>query len=340
MFELLIATKCKGVRIMISKTKYMLSDNQIKELFKKAGISGVSKIAPLGAGEFNAVYEVIADKPYVLKVAPSTDIPVLTYEKDMIKSELYWYDMIRNNTDIYVPLIYYKDFSKELIPADWFIMEKLDGKQRNEINIDKTVITEKTAKMVAQIHNIKNNKYGYIQNQLYDNWYDALKSMIKNLLSDAERAGKKSKQGKKLLKYTDKYKHILSKVPCCMVNYDIWDPNVLCKSTENGDVEFQWIDPERSFWGDRIFDFMCLENPIGSINKKTESLKFYNTISDSPIALNKEIEIRYAFAFGLLALIQEVEKYYRYTPHNFGWWRNAVGCTAYYKMAFKVLKNG
>lgn len=125
-----------------------------------------------------------------------------------------------------------------------------------------------------------------------------------------------------------------------MVNYDIWDPNVLCKFKENGDVEFQWIDPERSFWGDRIFDFMCLENPIGPINKKTESLKFYNTISDSPIELNKEIEIRYAFAFGLLALIQEVEKYYRYTPHNFGWWRNAVSCAAYYKMAFKVLKNG
>lgn len=325
---------------MISKTKYMLRDNQIKAMFKKAEICNISKISPLGAGEFNSVYEVIADKAYVLKVAPCSDIPVMTYEKDMIKAELYWYDKIRNNTDIYVPVIYYKDFSKELIPADWFIMEKLNGKQRNEIDIDKAVITEKTAKMVAQIHNIKNDKYGYIQNRLYDNWYDALKNMIKNLLSDAEQMGKKSKQGKKLLSYAEKYRTLLNKVPCCMVNYDIWDPNVLCKFSENGDVEFQWIDPERSFWGDRIFDFLCLENPIGSITKKTQSIKYYNTVSTSPIELSREVEIRYAFAFGLLALIQEVEKYYRYTPHNFGWWRNIAGSTAYYQAAFKVLKNG
>ena len=325
---------------MISKTKYLLDDNTIKAMFKKAKIDGITKIAPLGAGEFNAVYEVVADKNYVLKIAPEADMPVLTYEKDMMNTELYWYEMIRENTDIRVPIIYYQDFSKELIPTDWFIMEKLEGKQRNEINIDKSVITEKTAKMVAQIHNIHNDKFGYIQNGLYDNWYEALSSIITNLLTDAQRVGKSSKNGEKLLKYAQKYKEILMNVPCCMINYDLWDANVLCTFNENGEVCFSWIDPERSFWGDRIFDFVCLENPIELITKKTESIKYYNYVSKSPIEFNREIEIRFAFALGLLALIQEVEKYYRYTPKNFGWWRNIAGQTTYYQKTFKVLKNG
>lgn len=325
---------------MVSRTKYLLSDSTIKSMFKKAGIEGITQIAPLGAGEFNAVYEITADKAYVLKIAPNQNTPVMTYEKDMMQTEVYWYDIIRNNTDIRVPEVYYTDFSKTLIPSDWFIMEKLEGKQRNEISIDKTEIEKKTAQMVAQIHKIKNDEYGYIQNQLYDNWYDALTNMIKNLLLDAQRMHKKSKRGEKLLAYAEKYKSILMSVPCCMVNYDIWDPNVICRYNENNEIEFQWIDPERSFWGDRIFDFMCLGNIIGLMKDKESSIKYYNEVSDIPVELNKETSIRFAFAMGLMALIQDVEKYYRYSPRHFGWWRNIVGSKFYYTRAFGVLKNG
>lgn len=325
---------------MISRTKYLMDDEKITAMFKKAGIEGISKIAELGAGEYNAVYEVIADKAYVLKIAPKSDVPVLTYEKNMMQSEVYWYSIIREHTSIKVPDVYYSDFTRELIPSDWFIMEKLEGRQRNEMQIDRTVVTQKTAEMLAQIHGIQNDKFGYVQNALYDNWYDALRSMIQNLLGDAARVNKKSRNGERLLCYTEKYREILSNVPCCMVNYDLWDMNVICKTNKNNEIEFQWIDPERSFWGDRIFDFVCLENPIAMLNKKTASIHYYNRVSTQSIDLNRETQIRFAFAIGLLALIQEVEKYYRYTPHHFGWWRNVSGQMVYYKKAFKVLKNG
>lgn len=323
---------------MVSRTKYLLSDSTIKSMFKKAGIEGITEIAPLGAGEFNAVYEITADKTYVLKIAPNRNTPVMIYEKNMMQTEVYWYDIIRNNTDIRVPEIYYTDFSKTLIPSDWFIMEKLEGKQRNEIRIAKTEIEKKTAQMVAQIHKIKNDKYGYVQNQLYDNWYDALTNMIKNLLLDAQRMNKKSKRGEKLLAYTEKYKSILISVPCCMVNYDIWDPNVICRYNENNEIEFQWIDPERSFWGDRIFDFICLGNIIGLMKDKKGTIQYYNEVSDIPVEINKETSIRFAFAMGLLALIQEIEKYYRYSRRHSGWWRNVIGSEFYYARTFRELE--
>lgn len=325
---------------MVSKTKYLLDDKTIKVMCKKAGIENIKSIAPLGAGEFNAVYEITADKAYVLKIAPKSGTPVMTYEKNMMQTEVYWYDIIRNNTDIKVPDVYYTDFSKTLIPSDWFIMEKLEGRQRNEIKMDKSELNKRTAHMAAQIHYIKNDKFGYVQNGLYDNWYDALSNMIKNLLLDAQKMNRKSKRGEKLLNYAEKYKNILKTVPCSMVNYDIWDPNVICRENNNGKIEFQWIDPERSFWGDRIFDFVCLDSIAGSLNLKKTSIKNYNEKSDIPVEINRETEIRFAFAMGLLGLIQEVEKYYCYTARNFGWWRNIGGSKFYYAEAFRVLKNG
>lgn len=325
---------------MVSKTKHLLDDITIKVMCRKAGIENVKNIAPLGAGEFNAVYEITADRAYVLKIAPKNDTPVMTYEKNMMQTEVYWYDIIRNNTGIKVPDVYYTDFSKTLIPSDWFIMEKLEGKQRNEIKIDKAELNKKTAHMAAEIHYIKNDRFGYIQNGLYDNWYDALSNMIKNLLLDAQKMNKKSKRGEKLLSYAEKYKNILKAVPCSMVNYDIWDPNVICREHNNGEIEFQWIDPERSFWGDRIFDFICLDSIMGTMKNKKESIKNYNEKAEIPVEINRETEIRFAFAMGLLALIQEVEKYYRYTPRHFGWYRDLIGSNFYYAETFRVLKNG
>lgn len=324
---------------MVSKTKFLLSDETIKALFLKAGIDGVTSVAPLGAGEYNAVYEVVADKPYVLKVAPDDRVRVLTYERDMIKSEVYWYSVMREKTDIRVPEVYFSDFSRELIPAGWFIMEKLPGKQRNEFdmsNEEKAQKVRKIAEMVSSMHRVHNDKFGYIQNGLYDNWHLALRSMIVNLIADCEEMGKKTKRGEKLLAYVDKYKEVFEKAECCMVNFDIWDPNIIC-TRENGEIKYAWIDPERCFWGDRIVDFICLQLLLPLKNKK-KSLAGYNAVAELPVAASSDEEIRYAAAHALIGLIQEVEKYYRYTPRLFGWWRNVLSSAMFYNMAFRALR--
>lgn len=326
---------------MVSKTKFVISDSKIKEIFHHFGIDNIKSISPLGSGEYNAVFEIKADKSYVLKLAPDSSIPVLTYEDKMMSSEVFWYDQIKRHTDIRVPDVYFTDYSKSIVPTEYFIMEKLDGEMRSTAKLGVNAVRESTAFMLSQIHKIKNDRYGYIQNQLYDNWYDALCSMIQNLLTDAKRVGKRSASGEKLLKYAHKYKDILMKVECTMVNYDLWDANVICCKDKNGKTEYCWIDPERSFWGDRIFDFIYVDNnPIFSFKSKQKSIEVYNRIADKPIEINRESEIRYAFAQGLIGVIQEVEKYYRYTPRHFGWWRNVICYKCIFKNAFEVLKNG
>ena len=76
---------------------------------------------------------------------------------------------ISANTDIKVPKIYFSDFSREIIDAPYFIMEKLNGVQLDKIESNSNDCksnspTAKLAQMAAQIHKVKYNEYGYEQN--------------------------------------------------------------------------------------------------------------------------------------------------------------------------------
>lgn len=315
---------------------------RIKEIFEKAGIHGAHGIEPLTAGEYNAVFSVSAGgNDYVLKIAPLPSVRVLTYEKDMMRSEVFWYETMRNKTDILTPKIYFKDFSRTLIPCDYFIMEKINGKTLDKAKLSEEEIKNarrETAHMIAELHKIGSDKFGYIQNTLYDNWYLALRSIFQNLVDDCRRAGKKTKRGEKALCLVDRHKSVLENVRGTMINYDLWDVNLICKE-EDGRKRLCWIDPERSFYGDPIFDFICLDF-MTPFEKKFGVKKAYNEKADVKITNSRQEQIRFAFADLLMGLIQETEKYYRYTPRNFGWWRNVFSSRFVYKRGFAALEKG
>ncbi len=326
---------------MISRTKPELTIPQIKAMFHSACLGNVLSAHKLGDGEYNAVYKVKTDMgEYVLKVSPLDDTQVLTYEKDMMRGEVFWYAQMRANTDIKVPYVYYKDFSHTVYPADYFIMEYMQGTQLNDADLteeEKSRCTQMLAAMSAQLHKVTNDKYGYLQNGLYDNWYLALTSMISNLIGDAKRVHQSTKRGERLLKYAVKYKSVLESVSSCMVNYDIWDANILCCRNEDNSLNLIWIDPERSLWGDYIFEFSNLE-VMKSLPDKIKSIEAYNAVSRNKITCTREQMIRYAFGIGYLGLVQEVEKYYRYTPAHYGWWRNIFSSGFLYNRAFRILR--
>lgn len=325
---------------MISRTKFEPDFTIICQMFEKADLGKVEKAEPLGAGEYNAVYSVTADgKPYVLKIAPANDTEVLTYEKDIMHSEVYWLKQMRAHTSICVPQVYFEDFSRQLLPADYFIMERMNGRQLNEADLSKEEMADarrRIVKMTAQLHRVKHHQYGYIQNALYADWYTAIFHMTENLIADCHRVGRQTKRGEKLLYYICKHKGVLEQAPCTLVNYDIWDPNILCEK-KDGKLHLAWIDPERSFWGDPLFDFCCLELMV-PLEKKTLTLTAYNAVADVPVTASRDERIRYAVSLGYMALVQEAEKYYRYIPHHFGWWRNVFSSVYLYKRAFRILK--
>ncbi len=325
---------------MESKTKNYLTDATIKHIFENAKITGVSEIAPLGAGEFNAVYLVKAiGKEYVLKVAPTENF--LPYERDMMAAEVYWYKRMREDTSIRVPEVYFYDDSKQIISSEYFIMEKIEGEQLDKIKLsreEKEAADNEICKMAAKMHSVKGEKFGYIQMGLHDDWYQAIRAMTVSLIESCEAKGHKTARGHKLLKYIDKHADILKKADCRMVNFDIWAPNIIVRRSSCG-LSYSWIDPERCFWGDRIADFMCLHLMKNSMYGKKDAVAAYNSVANEPIAVNDEINIRYAISMAYGGLIMETEKYYRYSPLHLGWWRNVFAdAFVFYKTGFAILK--
>ena len=325
---------------MRSRTKLDVDHGMIKKLFEKAGIDGAENITPLGAGEFNSVYAVDAGgNSYAIKIAPLKSAKILTYEQQMMAQEVYFYSIMANQTKINVPEIFYSDFSKTEIPSEFFIMERLSGKQIDQANLSelqKEDAEEKLAAMVANMHAVKGDKFGYRQNGLHDNWYLALRAMIANLIEDCKRLGKKTHRGEKLLEYINHHQKVLERVESSLINFDIWPPNIFC-DWENEELNLSWIDPERCLWGDRIADFVCLDFMNLDLGKKAKTIERYNQVSKNPIEIGKDEKIRFAIMLGYLGLIMEVEKYARYAIFHYGYWRNVMAANMLFSNCFTQL---
>lgn len=309
-------------------------------LFEKAGINGAGNISSLGAGEFNSVYSVDAGgRAYVIKIAPPENAKILTYEKQMMEQELFYYNLMNRRANISVPHIYYSDFSRRDIPTDYFIMDRLPGEQFDRVNLtenQKAEANESLVAMVAGMHSVSGENFGYRQNGFHDNWYLALSSMVENLINDCRGFGRRTRRGAKLARYVTRHREILEKVECSLINFDIWPPNIFCDYKE-GELKLSWIDPERCLCGDRIADFVCLDFMNMSLDEKGVALEVYNRKSANPIIIGDSERVRFALMLGYLGLIMEVEKYARYTIFNFGFWRNLVVTRMIFRKAFSQL---
>ena len=324
---------------MISRTKYKIDLCEIPALFEAAGIPGACEIAPLGDGEFNAVFCAKANgREYVVKIAPPDGMPVLTYERNMMEAEVFWYRMLRERAGVRVPEVVFSDFSRTLLPVPYFIMERLPGSPLHKVGLtaeERALAADETARMAARMHAVANDRFGYVQNGLHGNWYEAVREMTAQLLGDCRRVRRRSRRGERLLREIDRFRAVLADAPCRLVNFDIWEPNTLVWR-ENGALRQGWIDPERSFWGDPLADFVCLDffQPL----KQKRCLAAYNAAAQTPVLATPEEAVRHAIMQGYLALIMETEKYYRYSPLRFGWWRNVAAAGMLYKSAFRELK--
>lgn len=324
---------------MKSKTKYFVDKQDIAEIFAVAGLGDVTNVSELSAGEFNSAYCVTANgAEYVLKIAPKDNTHTLIYESNIIAREVEFYRLIAEKTDVKTPKIYYFDDSMSIIPTKYFIMEKLDSKPLNTVKLSKSErqnVNKLIGEMVAKLHTVKGNGFGYEQNGLNSNWYLALRSMVENLINDCARLNKKCKKGAKLLKYIDKCKAILENVDSVYTHYDIWDGNIFYEN-DNGDTELTLIDTERGFWGDGIGDFVSIE-VLTPLNKK-KSVIGYNKLAVKPINFTRDEMIRYNIMTAYLGLIVYTEKFARYKTWQSKYFINIFLSKILLMQAFKGLK--
>lgn len=261
---------------MESRSKNHQSTEVIRDLVAAAHgdeevADGVDGIVELDQGWFNAVYRVRlrSGRRVVLKIAPDPEVDVLTYERNIMRSELAAVRLLTERTTLPVPAVLFSDLTGEIIAAPWFSMEYVDGLNLGSA-MDERRLDEKQAcdfirqigTVTREINSVTGTHFGPPAAPGHGGWRTVFATMVDDLLSDAHRVGVDlGRAGDGVRAALDVYGGVLDAVvQPRLVSGDLWPGNVLVE--ENRIVGI--VDHERTLWADPLMEagFMTREIPI------------------------------------------------------------------------------
>ncbi|MFW2504171.1 phosphotransferase family protein [Clostridium diolis] len=307
---------------MNSKTKNLISNEEIKKIVKAnfGDSTVINNIKELNEGMFNSAYLIeLNDLPgeIILKVGPAPNAELLTYEKDIMKTEIEVYKMIQSKTCIPVPQILKYDFSRKLISSDYFFMTKLNGCTWKEVSKkiskeNKERLKEEIGKYTAELHSIKGEYFGYFTDNVdeqYKTWSEAFLAMIKNIMTDGVKHGIKLPYDKIFSVIEDKLEVLDEIKEPSLVDFDLWAGNVFLIKNGNSYTVEGIVDFERAYWGDPYADFTSSMMIYSDVLKEVSFQKGYSKKNNKYIHFSKEDKCRMFLYRIYMSLILAIESY-------------------------------
>ena len=251
---------------MESKTKNKKTRAQIDALARQAfnglGLAqGDEAVSELKEGWFNVAYNVrLADgREVILKIAPPGDAEVMTYEKNIMSTEVTSMRLVRANPAIPVPEIYFFDQMHDLCDSDYFFMQKLDGENlahlRESLAPDSMAhIQFQVGAIIRSINSFPGVFFGYDGNPdlRAETWKEAFLKILDALLEDGCR--KNVELGctyAELRALVEQHTPALEEVSApYLVHWDAWDSNFFVKGERVTGI----IDFERALWADPLME--------------------------------------------------------------------------------------
>ena len=252
---------------MESKTKNRKTREQVARMVERAFngqtlASGEDALSELKEGWFNAAYNVcLSDgREVILKIAPPPDAEVMTYEQNIMSTEVASMRLAAQNPAIPVPEIFCFDDARDLCDSNYFFMEKLSGENYGIIRasvspVVQAQLDEQIGAIVREINGFTGTYYGYDGNSdlRADTWKDAFLKICDSVLEDGRR--KNAEYGgisiDEIRAAIVKHSPALERVTTPqMVHWDAWDLNFFVK---DGAVT-GLLDFERVLWGDPLLE--------------------------------------------------------------------------------------
>jgi aminoglycoside phosphotransferase (APT) family kinase protein len=212
----------------------------------------VKRAAPLDGGTFAAVWKVglLDGQEVVLKVGPRPEVPILSYERDMISSEADYFRLVAARAPgVPVPQVLYHG-------DGWLFTSLLAGTPLSRLpEPEHASVREQLGAALACVHTITGSLFGYPGDRPNaTNWPAAFAAMIEALLGDAV-----------IWKVTlplpaQQIRDVVAAaVPALaqietpvLVHFDLWDGNVLAQDGKLTGL----VDGERYLYGDPLVDFV------------------------------------------------------------------------------------
>lgn len=234
---------------------------------------GEEWIEELTHGWFNVAYRMrLRDGwPVVLKIAPPADVEVMTYERDMMRTEVAALTMIRERTDVPVPAVLHYDRSRDLCAADYFFMEFIDADNLGMIKGDLApeayqAYEEALGAANRALNEIKGEHFGPLLGAAPGEpdgssgssglsgptWRKVFTQIVEDVLRDGERRAVDLGWDYDLLRrIVAEHADCLDEVTePAFIEWDLWDSNVMVRDGALAAI----IDHERALYGDPLME--------------------------------------------------------------------------------------
>jgi aminoglycoside phosphotransferase (APT) family kinase protein len=247
---------------MKSISKTPVSIEQAQAIAQKHLRQPLREFSELADGYFNAAYRLdLADgTTRVLKVAPLGHVQTLRYERDIMRAEVGTLQLVRQQTEMPVPQVHAHDTSRDLLPADYFIMDFIPGVSfwtlRKDLpESDQQAIERESGRYLCQMNQIRGQGFGYFAGaERFSTWPECFDHMLQCVLQDGQDAGVSLP-----LAYPELLAFARSKYDCLrnvttpsLVHWDLWDGNIFVDPATRQITGI--IDFERALWGDPLME--------------------------------------------------------------------------------------
>jgi aminoglycoside phosphotransferase (APT) family kinase protein len=249
-----------------SITKRHLSATEIEALaaraFPDAGIASVEEVTD---GWFSAVYalELVDGRQTILKVAPPAGLRLLTYETELMRTEIEFLERARA-AGVPVPELLFHDVTRDLIDSDYLFVSRLGGVPLNAVAEEydeeqRRNVRYELGVVAARLHGIRGDGFGYPRARR-PTWPEAFPAMLDDLLDDARELDVELPRSPDEIGAIAAANTPLLAVVSepCLVHFDLWDKNVFVQERD-GRLRIEGvIDGERAFYGDPLAEFVAL----------------------------------------------------------------------------------
>jgi aminoglycoside phosphotransferase (APT) family kinase protein len=286
----------------------------MKNMLAEAGIpwDQVTDVTPLDGGTFNNVSRVTlaGGQRLVLKAAPPPEVPILTYERGILRTEALFYELA--GPDRQLPAVVHKGFGDHNGASDFLLMTELPGRPwpavADRIDDDQRQrLRGELGRIVAGLHTMTGTGFGYPTQPLAASWRTAFGDMLDVILTEAEQFRVVlPRTPDAIRKLAAAHASVLDEVTTpVLVHYDLWDGNILIDFDGETPRIGGIIDAERAFWGDPLADFVSLAL-MADIGSDQAFLTAYGE-AGGPAQLDDSSQIRLALYRSYLDLIMLIE---------------------------------
>ncbi|GAB4059010.1 phosphotransferase family protein [Catellatospora paridis] len=290
---------------MRSPTQPELTPDDVAAMVRAAFGSGltVAARAELSGGGFAAVWRVrLSDgREVVLKVGPSPEIPLLTYEQGMIACEAAYFRLVAGQVpDVPVPRVLHHG-------DGWLFTTFLPGVALSaDRDGDHDAVRAHLGAAVARVHTVTGDRLGYPGSRPQAaTWRAAFTAMVEAMLADA------AAWQVALPVPADVIRRVVADSPeldeverPALVHFDLWDGNVLAAGGRLTGL----VDGERYLYGDPLVDFV---SPLLLRRVEDEPehpfVRGYAAATGAPVAFDAAARRRLALYRLYLYLLMTVE---------------------------------